>query len=271
MRKMTYTDKASYDSTPPCKTRSSHKAFDSISVSTEIATPSKSTKSENSDFSVSRGTGSNREFGEARGGGGASHSARFHTDSFTIIIFPQQKLLMSHAQDSRPPLTATLVAANTSLVAGITSSVAGNTWPKTLPDTRPLGAVVRRQPRAQGIQRQGFWCTARVYLFTFPPMHNLAPYGGTLKPRSCCAPSRQVPTHAEKNPGVYLSGREKIGPQMPGAYRSGSLYLPEFGAQNSFPPSFGPTLMARGSFGAVHLAAARPFDFVPTCDQKSPI
>jgi len=28
--------------------------------------------------------------------------------------------------------------------------------------------------------------------------------------------------------------------------------------QKKFPPSFGPTLMARGSFGAVCLAAARP-------------
>jgi len=33
---------------------------------------------------------------------------------------------------------------------------------------------------------------------------------------------------------------------------------PEF-----FPHSLGPALMARSSFGAVRLAAARPFEFVP--------
>jgi len=30
-----------------------------------------------------------------------------------------------------------------------------------------------------------------------------------------------------------------------------------------FPHALGPALMARGSFGAVRLAAARPFDFAP--------
>jgi len=42
-----------------------------------------------------------------------------------------------------------------------------------------------------------------------------------------------------------------------------SIQLPEFGAHIFVPSSFGPTLMARGSFGAVRLAAVRPFEFVP--------
>jgi len=35
-------------------------------------------------------------------------------------------------------------------------------------------------------------------------------------------------------------------------------------------PSFGPTLMARGSFGAVRLAAARP-NFIDPTDRSHPI
>ena len=42
-----------------------------MKVSIEIATPLKSTNSRISDFSVSRGTNSNRNFGWARGGGEA--------------------------------------------------------------------------------------------------------------------------------------------------------------------------------------------------------
>jgi len=39
--------------------------------------------------------------------------------------------------------------------------------------------------------------------------------------------------------------------------------LTEFEAKFFFPPSFGPTLMARGSFGTVRLAVARQIGFVP--------
>jgi len=59
------------------------------------------------------------------------------------------------------------------------------------------------------------------------------------------------------NPGVYLGYMEVY------LYKESGSLSPEFGPRIVGSPSSGPTLMACGSFGAMRLAAARPFELVP--------
>jgi len=60
--------------------------------------------------------------------------------------------------------------------------------------------------------------------------------------------------------GVYRTYTTKIWELIENMYLYSGSLSPGFFPKNS-PPSFGPALMARGSFDAVRLAAARPWCF----------